>query len=364
MIVFILFTIIHSKQVSFLRHGIRSPNDYNDLDKELWRDYPQGYLTQKGFDQVRQMALNNFTIHDGSGICNYDSFHLISSAKPRVIHSVIAFIQGLCPQNYNEILVQYFRDYYQQYSTDQQNFNKIINSNFSDPFSQNFETFKMTNDFMFHGHKSEQCPLIDVLDDALYSSAEYNEINKQVRQHPQFNNTFKLFKKCNPNSNVTEDSITITQLKKLYSNILCNEAQGLYDYNLNQEQVEYLMNIFKFQYFGIDYSQPLQHQATLSYILKWLFQEFYSEVEESFFYGHDDNQYALLSVIIKEWPYVKFAGRLQFKITDDYVNVFLDDRLLITNFCREGVNCQISETIKYLNKYINPNIERDCQLII
>lgn len=40
----------------------------------------------------------------------------------------------------------------------------------------------MKNDFMFHGHKSEQCPLIDVLDDAIYSSAEYNEINKQVRK--------------------------------------------------------------------------------------------------------------------------------------------------------------------------------------
>ncbi|CAD8104480.1 unnamed protein product [Paramecium sonneborni] len=364
MLVFILFTIINSKQVSFLRHGIRSPNDYNDQDKEIWGDYPQGYLTQKGFDQVKLMATNNFTIHDENGYCNYESFNMISSVKPRVIHSVIAFIQGLCPQNYNEILVQYFMDYYKQYSTDTQNFDKIINSNFSDPFKLNFETFKINNDFMFHGHKSEQCPLIDVLDDAIYSSAEYEEINKQVRQHKQFKNTFKLYKQCNRNSNVTEETITITQLKKLYSNILCNEAEGLYDYNLNTEQIDFLMNIFKFQYFEIDYSQPLQHQSTLSYILKWLFQEFFSEVEESFFYGHDDNQYALLSVITKEQSYVKFAGRLQFKITNDEVNVFLDDRLLITNFCREGVNCKISDAIRYLNKYVNPNIERDCQLII
>lgn len=68
---------------------------------------------------------------------------------------------------------EYFRDYYEKYSTDQVNFETIINSNFNDPFSLNLETFKIKSDFMFHGHKSEQCPLIDVLDDAIYSSEEY-----------------------------------------------------------------------------------------------------------------------------------------------------------------------------------------------
>ena len=42
------------------------------------------------------------------------------------------------------------------------------------------------------------------------------------------------------------------------------------------------------------------------------------------------------------------------------MNVFLDDRLLITNFCKEGVDCKLGDAIKYLNKYINPNIEKDC----
>jgi hypothetical protein len=40
--------------------------------------------------------------------------------------------------------------------------------------------------------------------------------------------------------------------------------------------------------------------------------------------------------------------------------VFLDDRLLVTKFCELGVDCPIDLAIKYLNRYINVNLERDC----
>lgn len=57
---------------------------------------------------------------------------------------------------------------------------------------------------------------------------------------------------------------------------------------------------------------------------------------------------------------MKFAGRLVFNVVNDKLNVFLDDRLLITKFCELGVDCSLKETIKYLNRYINENIENDC----
>lgn len=63
---------------------------------------------------------------------------------------------------------------------------------------------------MFHGHKSEQCPLMDVLDDAIYSSEEYAKLNIKYKEDPEFNSIFDLFIFCSPNTSATKETITVT----------------------------------------------------------------------------------------------------------------------------------------------------------
>lgn len=65
-------------------------------------------------------------IYKEETICSRDNFNFIVSSKPRVLLSFIGFMQGACPNNYAEILTNYFTDNLKQHSQNNQTFNAIM----------------------------------------------------------------------------------------------------------------------------------------------------------------------------------------------------------------------------------------------
>ncbi|CAD8057495.1 unnamed protein product [Paramecium sonneborni] len=363
---FVIFQAINvqhqQKEITFIRHGARSPNKYNPLDQELWKNYKPGHLTEKGFLQLQQLGQSYQTnyFYDDNANCIYQKLNFISSLKPRVIHSFIAFIQGLCPNNFSEILKNFFQDYFSNYSKNEKILKQILQSNFTSPFDFDFETFQMDRDFLFHGHSSSQCPILDQIELEILNNQEYLSKNQEFKLRPEFQEVFTEMK--NSNSFLQQETITINQMKTFYGGYKCNRYQGFERPVFSLNAQKYLDEIFIYKFYNIDNSKSIQHFSALTEIFQWIIKQIQGDHLFSIYFGHDSNQIAILAVLIEERLIPPFASQLKLIIKGEYANLYFQNELLETKICRSKINCTRRQLIKYLEQYISKDLNDLCQI--
>ncbi|CAD8131989.1 unnamed protein product [Paramecium octaurelia] len=350
------------KEISFIRHGARSPNKYNPLDQILWKNYKPGYLTEKGFQQLHDLGQSSQTnyFYDAEGNCIYQKLNFVSSVIPRVMHSFIGFVKGLCPYNFQGILRNYFQDYYSKYSQNENILNEIMQSDFTNPLIFDFQTFKMERDFLFHGHSSSQCPKLDYIKEEILNNQEYLNKNEEFKQRPEFQEVFQQMKLSN--SSLDEGTITINKMKTFYGGFKCNRYQGFDKPVLSLNAQKYLDEIFIYKFYKMDNSRSIQHFSALTEIFQWIINQIQGDHTISLYFGHDSNQVAMLSVLVEEPLIPPFASKLSFIIQGEYVNLYFQNELLETRMCRSKINCTRGQVIKYLEQYISKNLNELCQI--
>lgn len=68
---------------------------------------------------------------------------------------------------------RFFNEYYAQYATNAEDLELLLNSDFTNPFDFDYDGFERPNDFMFHGHDSKVCPILDQVEEAILEQAYY-----------------------------------------------------------------------------------------------------------------------------------------------------------------------------------------------
>ncbi|KAM3139126.1 hypothetical protein pb186bvf_008724 [Paramecium bursaria] len=344
-------------------HGARSPNKYTDKDATMWK-IQAGQLTERGFQQVMSLGeeYQDKRLFDKDGNCIYEKIHIVSSVKERCILSTIAFIKGLCPKNYENILERLFREYFNIFAKDKQLLEAIIESKFTNPFLFDYSQFKKKPDFLFHGHDSSTCPKLQEVEDKLINSIEYEEKIRYFKEKQAFEEVYRMMVDASPSKNFTKENITLAQIKTFYGGFKCNEYEGFNFPDPSQAAVDLMKEVYLYQFYDVHNSQMLQHQSSLTEIFQWIINELNEDVPLSWYSGHDSNQIAILAVLVKFRLQPPFATALEFRVKGDYVNLYYNNAKLNTLMCDTEINCTKDQVIRYLSKYIAQDLNKLCQI--
>ncbi|CAD8178340.1 unnamed protein product [Paramecium pentaurelia] len=358
----IIYLSLCTKSILILRHGARDPQVWTEYDEHfLWTD-PIKILTQKGVDQLIEVGIQQQrqSFFDSQGNCIYDLLEIQSSKTARCTSSTVCFIKGLCPKNYKEILHRFFSEYYQNRVLNQSKFEKILQSNFSDPLSLDYDIFDSTGDFMFQGHKTKQCPNLKQINKNVQNSKEYKNREKEFKLMDQLNGVYDIMVQAYPSKIITKSSITLTDVDDIYDDTFCNQFQGFHFPNPSQSTYTYMSDVVKFlNYFGSN-SDMFQHQASLTEPFKWIISQFYSNEQLSVYVGTESNQFAMLSVLVDEQYLTPFASELEFIIKGNMVFIYYNKVQLKTKMCESGYYCTIDQAVQYMQQYIVKDVKQLC----
>ncbi|KAM3139139.1 hypothetical protein pb186bvf_008737 [Paramecium bursaria] len=351
---------LQSKKVLLIRHGARAPVTFSELEKQLWVNYEQEQLTEIGFEQQRQLGIKyqDKSIFDVNGKCIYQKISIVGSYVERCIISTIGFIKGLCPLNYDYILRQYFEDYWQKYSINDDEYQQIIQSDFQDLSKLSFKGFIIENDFLFHGHEAWLCQILDVLRNQIKNSFRYQVQKQQFLNRPEFNETYRLILEQNPSTPIPRDQVQIGDITGVFGSYSCSHAQGFDQPNPSETTLRYLEEVTQFDWYEVDNSQLPQHQAALTKVFEWIIQQIESDKVLSIYEGHDSNLFAALSVITDDKFIASFASVLEFDVQGENIMTYFNGVLLRTNYCENGYKCKIQEMKEFFTQFMSPDLNQ------
>ncbi|KAM3130417.1 hypothetical protein pb186bvf_017516 [Paramecium bursaria] len=357
-----LASALNEKVILYTRHGARSPKTYTEIDsKYLWRTVEQD-LTFRGLGQHTNLGsrFRSYVKYDDNEKCIYESLEIQASTTQRVVMSTIGFIKGLCPLNYQEILNRFFIEYYQQYSLDPIKFQAILESDFSDPLSLDLHIFDRDNDFMFHGHKKANCPLMKTIQKSQEKSTYYKNFWTQTQNSPAFDEVVRIIQEANPSKTIAKKDVAFSDLEDLQDDYYANSFHGYKFPAPSSDAISLIESVTKTSRYYVDNSQQDEHYAQLTEPFKWTISQLKSTGTFSWYSGHDSNQVAILSVLVDEQYIVPFASALQLLVDGNIVNVVYNDEILKTKICSEGINCTVDQTIEFLSQYISSDLNKLC----
>ncbi|CAK91295.1 unnamed protein product (macronuclear) [Paramecium tetraurelia] len=360
----IIFQSLCTKSILILRHGARDPQVWTEFDQlYLWTN-PIKILTQKGVDQLIEVGTQQQrqSIFDSQGNCIYEMLEIQSSKTARCTSSTVCFIIGLCPKNYKEILHRFFSEYYSNRVLSQKKFQKILESDFSDPLSLDYDIFDTTGDFMFQGHKTKQCPNLKPINSNVQNSKQYKNKEKEFKQMDQLNGVYEIMVKAYPSKTIDKSALTLTDVDDIYDDTFCNQFEGFLFPNPSLSTYNYMGDVVKFlKYFGQN-SEMFQHQASLTEPFKWIISQFYSQEQFSVYIGTESNQFAMLSVLVDEQYLTPFASELEFIIKGNMVYIYFNKVQLKTKMCESGYYCTIDQVVQFMHQYIVQDVRQLCGL--
>ncbi|CAD8110276.1 unnamed protein product [Paramecium sonneborni] len=346
---YIIQLTLSQRSILILRHGARDPDVWTEFDRLI----QSRFQPKKGLiNQLKQVNNNRDN--------PYLILKAISSKTARCTSSTVCFIIGLCPKNFKYILHRFFSEYYSQRVLNQKKFEKILQSDFQDPLSLDYNIFDKSGDLLFQGHKTEQCPNLKAINKNIENSKEYKNKEKEFKKMDQLNGVYDIMVKAYPSQQITKSSITLTDIDDIYDDTFCNQFQGYNFPNPSQSTNTYMEDVVKFlKYFGKN-SEMFQHQAALTEPFKWIISQFYSQEPLSIYVGTESNQFAMLSVLIDEQYLTPFASELEFIIKGNIVFVYFNKVLLKTKICENGYYCTIEQTSQFMYQYIVDDVKQLC----
>ena len=342
--------------VEVCRHGARAPNQIFPFHSAYWKDYVPGQLTALGQRQafllgveMRRRYVEEWDLFNGT--YHPSEVYVQSTNVDRALETAYSQLTGLFPPSTGRKIptgrvlrpplpVKYAKE-----------IEKELGIQALPHLIQSVPIHSNDSDHVLHGYKGEICPRMEQIKGNVKKLPEYGRLEERGRD------LLSSLSHLLPNGSLTD-------LKRLYSGLTCDIAQGNpLPFGLDLDSLRLLHRDIVL----LTFTDPEAQILSCSEFFKRLLSQFHArltgkQLRFALYSAHDYTLIAFLECLgaeIVEVP--SFASTLVFELyVDGKVAVVYNGAELPCAACPEG-RCQLAAFQTYMHRFTVSDIKQACE---